>query len=31
MTNLAEAGYLEEVSDEFGYRKQRIWFYGDVI
>lgn len=30
MSNLTEVGYLEEVSDELGYRKQKIWFYGDV-
>ncbi len=29
--NLTEVGYLEEISDELGYRKQKIWFYGDVI
>lgn len=26
MTSLTEAGYLEEVSDELGYRKQKLWF-----
>jgi len=31
MTNLTEVGYLKEVSDEVGYRKQKIWFFGDVI
>lgn len=31
MTSLTEAGYLEEVSDELGYRKQKLWFYGDII
>lgn len=31
ITNLNEVGYLEEVSDELGYRKQKLWFYGDII
>ena len=31
MTSLIEFGYCEEISDELGYRRQKIWFYGDVI
>lgn len=29
-TSLKESCYLEEVNDDIGYRKNRIWFYGDI-
>lgn len=29
-TSLNESCYLEEVNDDSGYRKNRIWFYGDI-
>ena len=30
-TYLNESCYLEEIDDDIGYRKNRIWFYGDIL